>query len=111
MIHELWTTKPMTNIKKKYTLKPGKHQFAPGSAATHHNDNLSDAEAEWYIEKYPYIKDLFEIAPIDNPVIKPSESESVESQQQSVQSNPKSEQSQSNEDLSTTNWTPNISKA
>jgi hypothetical protein len=51
--------KSMTN-KKKYTLKPGKHQFAPGSAATHHNNNLSDAEAEWYIEKYPHIAILFE---------------------------------------------------
>jgi hypothetical protein len=93
----------MTNIKKKYILKPGKHQFAPGSSATHHNDNLSDAEAEWYIEKYPHIKDLFEINSTDNPVIVPSENESVESPEQSVQSNPKSEQSQSNEDLSTTN--------
>jgi hypothetical protein len=94
--------------KKKYILKPGKHQFAPGSAATHHNDNLSDAEAKWYIEKHPHIKGLFETSPTDNPVIKPSESECVESQQQSVQSESvqspnKSVQSNPNEDLSTTN--------
>jgi hypothetical protein len=53
------TNDPMTN-KKKYTLKPGKHQFAPGSAAIHHNDNLSDTEAEWYLERYPHIAALFE---------------------------------------------------
>jgi hypothetical protein len=47
--------------KKKYILKPGKHQFAPGSSATHHNDNISDAEAEWYLERYPHIAVLFEI--------------------------------------------------
>jgi hypothetical protein len=45
---------------KKYILKPGRHQFVPGSPAVHHNDNLSDAEAEWYLEKYPHIASLFE---------------------------------------------------
>jgi hypothetical protein len=87
----------MTNNKKKYTLKPGMHQFAPGSPATHQNNNLSDAEAEWYIEKYPHIKDLFEITS--------NESESVESSNQSVESTNQSVQSQVNynEDLSTTN--------
>lgn len=51
----------MTNdtMIKKYILKPGKHQFAPGSAAVHSNDNLNDEEARWYIEKYPHIVDLF----------------------------------------------------
>lgn len=44
---------------KKYILKPGKHQFVPGSAAIHHNDNLSDKEAEWYMQRYPHIKTLF----------------------------------------------------
>lgn len=53
------TNDPMTN-KKKYILKPGKHQFVPGSSAIHHNDNTSDAEAEWYIKKYPHIALLFE---------------------------------------------------
>jgi len=47
------------NSKKKYILKPGKHQFAPGSPAVHDNDNLSDDDAEWYMEKYPHIKQLF----------------------------------------------------
>jgi hypothetical protein len=46
-------------MTKKYTLKPGNHQFAPGSHAFHHNDNLSDEEAEWYLEKYPHIAGLF----------------------------------------------------
>jgi len=89
--------------KKKYILKPGKHQFAPGSAATHHNDNLSDAEAEWYIEKYPHIKDLFEISSAHKLTTVPSVNESVESPEQSVQSQNKSVQSNSNENLSTTN--------
>ena len=46
-------------MTKKYILKPGKHQFAPGSHAVHDNDNLSDEEAEWYLEKYPHIAGLF----------------------------------------------------
>jgi hypothetical protein len=46
-------------MTKRYTLKPGKHQFAPGSAAVHSNDNLTDKEAEWYLEKYPHIVSLF----------------------------------------------------
>lgn len=45
--------------KKKYILKPGKHQFAPGSPAVHDNDSLSDEGAEWYLEKYPHIAKLF----------------------------------------------------
>lgn len=51
----------MTNdlMTKKYILKPGKHQFAPGSSAAHSNDNISDAEAEWYLERYPHIVSLF----------------------------------------------------
>lgn len=89
--------------KKKYILKPGKHQFAPGSSATHHNDNISDAEAEWYIEKYPHIKDLFEISSTDKPTAVSSVNESIESPEQSVQSQNKSVQSNYNEDLSTTN--------
>jgi hypothetical protein len=46
-------------MTKKYILKPGKHQFAPGSHAVHENDNLSDEEAEWYLERYPHIAKLF----------------------------------------------------
>ncbi|WEA02997.1 hypothetical protein [Mucilaginibacter sp. SJ] len=51
----------MTNdvITKKYILKPGFHQFAPGSAAIHSNENLSDEEAEWYLQRYPHIAALF----------------------------------------------------
>ena len=97
------TNDTMTKAKKKYILKPGKHQFAPSSSATHHNDNISDAEAEWYIEKYPHIKDLFEISPTDKLTTISSANESVEYPDQSVQSPNKSEQSNPNEDLSTTN--------
>ncbi|QEM04876.1 hypothetical protein DIU31_015645 [Mucilaginibacter rubeus] len=51
----------MTNdvITKKYILKPGFHQFVPGSAAIHCNENLSDEEAEWYLQRYPHIEALF----------------------------------------------------
>ena len=48
---------------KQYILKPGRHQFAPGSPAIHHNDNLTDEEAKWYLKKYPHIKSLFEVLP------------------------------------------------
>ena len=44
---------------KKYNLKPGKHQFAPGSHAVHENDNISDEEAEWYLQRYPHRASLF----------------------------------------------------
>jgi len=60
----------MTNdaITKKYTLKPGLHQFAPGSAAVHCNDNLSDEEAEWYLQRYPHIAKLFARQPLEEGV-------------------------------------------
>jgi hypothetical protein len=48
---------------KKYILKPGRHQFAPGSHAVHTNDNLSDEDAEWYLQKYPHIAGLFTLRP------------------------------------------------
>lgn len=85
-------------MTKKYILKPGKHQFAPGSHATHHNDNLTDTDAQWYLERYPHIATLFETIP-------ESEIESVESPQiQSVKSSKvKSVKSQKNEDLPATN--------
>lgn len=44
---------------KKYILKPGRHQVAPGSPAVHSNDNLTDAEAEWYLQRFPHIAKLF----------------------------------------------------
>jgi len=43
---------------RKYTLKPGKHQFAPGSPAEHDNDNSSDEEIAWYLKAYPHIAAL-----------------------------------------------------
>ena len=52
--HGPWSVDYGQKIKtmtKKHILKPGKHQFAPGSHAVHENDNLSDEEAEWYLEK------------------------------------------------------------
>lgn len=53
---------------KKYILKPGKHQFAPGSPAVHSNDNLSDEEAKWYLNKYPHIASLFAPQPPEEGV-------------------------------------------
>ena len=53
---------------KKYILKPGKHQFAPGSAAVHSNDNLTDDEAEWYLQRYPHIAKLFTPQPPEGGV-------------------------------------------
>jgi hypothetical protein len=50
-------------MTKKYILKPGKHQFAPGSAAIHDNDNLTDKEASWYLKAYPHIRSLFSQIP------------------------------------------------
>jgi hypothetical protein len=47
-------------MTKKFKLKPGLHQFAPGSQAIHHNGNLTDEEAEWYLARYPHIAALFE---------------------------------------------------
>lgn len=46
-------------MTKKFILKPGRHQFAPGEAATHCNENLTDDEARWYLEEYPHIRPLF----------------------------------------------------
>lgn len=63
--------------KKKYILKPGKHQFAPGSAAVHDNETLTDKEAAWYIKRYPHIKSLFEQMP-GQTIIKPNQTKSKE---------------------------------
>ena len=61
----------MTNdaMKKKYILKPGRHQFAPGSAAIHSNENMSDEEAEWYLQRYPHIEALFAPRPPEGGAI------------------------------------------
>jgi hypothetical protein len=48
---------------RKYILKPGTHQFVPGSQPVHHNENTSDEEIQWYLEKYPHIRDLLEAQP------------------------------------------------
>lgn len=53
----------MKTSERKYVLKPGKHQFAPGSPAIHDNDNTSDKEAAWYLSKFPHIASLFETIP------------------------------------------------
>lgn len=41
---------------RKYILKPGKHQLAPGEKAIHTNENTTDAQLKWYLEQYPHIK-------------------------------------------------------
>jgi len=83
--------------KKKYILKPGKHQFAPKSPPVHDNDNLTDEEAKWYLEKYPHIKSLF----VDSPEIGKFESQKTTS---SVESQPEiGVIENNNEDLPTTN--------
>ncbi|MET3980917.1 hypothetical protein ABIB62_004054 [Mucilaginibacter sp. UYP25] len=56
---------------KKYILKPGRHQFAPGSAAVHSSDNLTDEEAEWYLQRYPHIAGLFIAPPEDSKSVSP----------------------------------------
>lgn len=79
--------------RKKYILKPGKHQFAPGEYAWHDNDNLSDAEAKWYLERYPHIKSLFSALP-----------ESMKIKRKRIgETAPKSVKSVLNENLSATN--------
>jgi len=68
-------------MNKKYNLKPGRHQFAPGAPAEHTNDNLTDEEAEWYLKRYPHIAALFElVVQGKTPTQKPSadHSENVE---------------------------------
>ena len=48
---------------KKFILKPGNHQFIPGSHAIHNNNNLDDEEADRYLRAYPHIANLFERIP------------------------------------------------
>jgi len=54
---------------KKFILKPGNHQFVPGSHATHNNLNLTDDDAAWYLKAYPHIANLFEKMPTDEELI------------------------------------------
>ncbi|HEY0246232.1 MAG TPA: hypothetical protein VGC01_11760 [Mucilaginibacter sp.] len=88
--------------KKKYILKPGIHQFAPNSPAIYHNDNLSDEESQWYLNKYPHIAVLFEKLPNNEIALAVNGGSSEIS---TTQSEPKqyTAKSQNNEDLSTTN--------
>jgi hypothetical protein len=79
-------------MTKKHILKPGRHQFAPGSHAAHNNNNLSDAEAEWYLEKYPHIASMF--------ITKPKAAKAC---RVSVGEKPVRSKKKKNEDLPTTN--------
>jgi len=54
---------------KKFILKPGNHQFVPGSHAMHNNQNLTDDDAAWYLKAYPHIANLFEKIPTDEELI------------------------------------------
>jgi hypothetical protein len=92
--NNLMTNDTMT--KKKYILKPGKHQFAPKSPPVHNNEKLTDEEAEWYLERYPHIRQLF----VDGPGVRKPECPEVKP---SVESLKESVQSENNEDLLTTN--------
>lgn len=70
MVYQPWSIDKLKSMTyKKHTLKPGKHQFAPGEYARHHNDHLTDAEAEWYLARYPHIIKLFVSQPPDGQVI------------------------------------------
>ncbi len=63
--------------EKQYILKPGNHQFAPGSHAIHNNDNTSDEEAAFYLKHYPHIKGMFQKLPDDKPKGKPAKVKEV----------------------------------
>jgi hypothetical protein len=100
--------------KKKFILKPGNHQFIPGSHPIHNNENLDDEEAQWYLKAYPHIANLFERIPnheelielkMQSDVESLAQLQSVQSRNQSVKSEQKSvkSQNQTNEDLPTTN--------
>ncbi|GAB3911896.1 hypothetical protein [Mucilaginibacter boryungensis] len=83
---------------KKYILKPGKHQFVPGEHARHNNDNLTDAEAKWYLERYPHIRSMFRDSP------EPGETKSLKAKRKRIgEIIPKSVKSKTNENLPATN--------
>ncbi len=90
------------NQQKKYILKPGKHQFVPGDHAWHDNENLTDAEAKWYLEQYPHIRSLF----IDDPEVGKTEGpkgKRPRTKRKIGDISLKSVKSENNEDLSATN--------
>jgi len=82
--------------KKKFILKPGNHQFIPGSHPIHNNENLNDEEAEWYLKAYPHIANLFERIPNNEELIALKMQSDIESlnQLQSVKPQTKSAQSE-----------------
>jgi len=55
---------------KKYQLKPGNHQFAPGEHAVHNNETITDETAEFYLNHYPHIKAAFEKIPVAEAPVK-----------------------------------------
>ena len=88
---------------KKYILKPGKHQFAPGSPAVHDNDTLTDKEAGWYIEKYPHIQSLF-TTHLPERSVHLSNAEPMDTETNTIEHlTPPSGGQGAHEDLSTTN--------
>jgi len=63
-------------MSKKYQLKPGMHQFVPGSGpGLHHHDSLSDEETEWYLQHYPHISGLLNQKPEDSTIDQDKKSE------------------------------------
>lgn len=54
-----YNIQPQEPSPRKYILKPGNHQFAPGEKSFHNNENTTDQALEIYIKAYPYIKTLF----------------------------------------------------
>lgn len=48
-----------SNPDRKYLLKPGVHQLAPGEKAMHTNTNTTDEQLEWYLNAYPHTKENF----------------------------------------------------
>ena len=47
----------ITVSARRYTLKPGMHELAPGEGAIHSNENTTDRQIEWYIAHYPHTAD------------------------------------------------------
>jgi len=81
---------------RKYILKPGVHQFAPGSHPVHHNENTTDEEIEWYLKLYPHIRHLLRSQPEQaKPNKRPRIAKAIKVTSEIIQ--------QINEDLSATN--------
>lgn len=78
---------------KKYILKPGKHQFAPHSPAVHDNDNLTDEEAEWYLQQYPHIASLFAPLPPEGEALQEVKGERQKAKRKRIQAQKESAES------------------